>query len=153
MSNCKKSVKTTYIIINISIFLLFALAASLPWLVTWYVEVRHKDAGLPALVMLICYPCLPFAAVALFSIRAILKNTLNGLVFGDRNITHLKRTVFCCVGGAVITFAAGFFYLPFFVVSIASAGCAVIVNVIKDILAAELESRREELYNSVRDEL
>ena len=48
MSDYKKSVKFTLVVINISIILLFALAVTLPWMVTWFVEVRHKNAGLPA---------------------------------------------------------------------------------------------------------
>lgn len=153
MRDYKKSVKLTLVVINISIIILFALAVTLPWIITWYTEVRHKDAGLPAVVMLTCYPCLPFAAVALFSIRRLLKNILNGLVFGDRNLTVLRTVSVCCAGGAAITFVAGFYYMPFFVVSIAAGGCAIIVKVIKDVFAAELQSRREKMYESVRDEL
>ncbi len=153
MRDYKKSVKFTFVIINIAIIVLFALAIALPWLVTWFVEVRHKDAGLPAVVMLTCYPSLPFAAAVLFSLRKVLKNILNGLVFGDQNITALGNISVCCGCGAVITFIAGFYYLPFFVVSIAAAGCALIVKALKDTFAAELDNKREELYISVRDEL
>lgn len=153
MNSYKKTVKLTYFVMNLSIIILFALAITLPWLVTWYVEIKHKNAGLPALVMLTCYPSFPFAVVALFSLRKLLKNILNGLVFGDENITMLRRVSRCCLVGAVITFAAGFKYLPFFVVSIACVGCALIVKTINDIFAAELDRRREELYKSVRDEL
>ncbi len=153
MHDYKKSVKITYTIINLSIVVLFALAVALPWLVTWFVQVRQKDQGLPVVVMLTCYPSLPFAAAALFSLRKLLKNILGGLVFGDQNTTCMKKIAFCCLAGAIITFIAGFYYLPFFVVSIAAAGCALIVKVIKDIFSSELQQRREELYNSVREEL
>ncbi len=153
MHNHKKSVKITYVIINLSIVVLFVLAIALPWLVTWFVEVRHKDQGLPVVVMLTCYPSLPFAAVALFSLRKLLKNILGGLVFGDQNLTCMKKISVCCLAGAGITFVAGFFYLPFFVVSLAAAGCALIVKATKDTFASELEHRREELYNYVREEL
>ena len=153
MRDYKKSVKFTFVVINIAIIVLFALAIALPWLVTWFVEVRHKDAGLPAVVMLTCYPSLPFAVAALFSLRKVLKNILNGLVFGDQNITALGTISVCCACGAVITFIAGFYYLPFFVVSIAAVGCALIVKALKDTFAAELDKKREELYISVRDEL
>lgn len=149
----QKSLKISLAIINISIIALFALAIALPWLVTWFVEVRHKDGGLPAVVMLTCYPSLPFAAGALFNIRKLLKNCIGGLVFGDQNITCLKKVCVCCLAGAAITLVAGCFYMPFYVVSIAAAGCALIVKVIKDLFAAELESRREELYETVREEL
>lgn len=153
MRDYKKSVKLTYIIINISILVLFLLAVTLPWAITWYVEVKHRNPNLPTVVMLTCYPCLPFAAVALFSLRKLLKNILNGLVFGDSNLSCCKKVSVCAAVGGFITFIAGFYYLPFFVVSIASFGCAIIVKAIKDVFAAELETRREELYNSVRDEL
>ena len=151
--NVKKSLKLSFIIINICIVVLFALAIALPWLVTWFVETRHKDQGLPAVVMLTCYPSLPFAATALLKLRKLIKNCINGLVFGDQNITVLRAVSICCLCGAAITFIAGYFYLPFYVVSIAAAGCSLIVKVIKDIFSAELDSRREELYESVRDEL
>ena len=153
MSGGKNSLKLSFVIINISIALLFALAAALPWLVTWYVEVRHKYAGLPTVVMLTCYPCLPFAAIALFNIKKLLKNCLGGLVFGDQNISALKSVSICCLCGAVITLVAGNFYMPFYVVSVAAAGCSLIVKVIKDLFAAELQSRREEMLESMRDEL
>ncbi len=149
----QKSLKFSLAIINISIVILFALAITLPWIITWFVEVRHKDAGLPAVVMLTCYPCVPFAAAALFYLRKLIKNCLGGLVFGDQNITALKVISICCLCGAAITLVAGYFYMPFYVVSIAAAGCSLVVKVIKDIFATELQSRREELYESVREEL
>ncbi|MDO4608276.1 MAG: hypothetical protein Q4B40_03695 [Clostridia bacterium] len=149
----KKSLKFSLIIITLSIIILFAIAVTLPWLVTWYVETKQKDAGLPTLIMLVCYPCLPFAAVALFSLRKLIKNCLGGLVFGDQNIRVLKTTAICCLAGAVITLVAGRFYIPFYFVSIAAAGCALIAKTTKDIFAAELEQKREELYESVKDEL
>lgn len=153
MQNNKKSVKFTYVIINASILLLFALALVLPWLITWYVEVRHKDAGLPLVVMLTFYPTFPFAVVALFSLRKMFKNILSGLVFGDENLSAFKKVAICCLSSAIITFVAGFYYAPFFVVSIAAAGCALIVKTIKDIFAIELQKQREQLYDSVREEL
>lgn len=149
----KKSLIFSLIVIDISIVVLFALAISLPWLVTWIVEVKDKDSSLPSIFMLTCYPCAPFAAVALFGLRKLIKNCINGLVFGDKNIRMLKLISICCLAGAVITLVAGRFYMPFYVVSIAAAGCALVCKVIKDLFAAELECRREKLYQTVRDEL
>lgn len=147
----KKSLTFSLIVITASIVILFALCIALPWLITWFVEVRHKDAGLPALVMITCYPCAPFAAVALFNLRKVIKNCLNGLVFGDQNIAAFKKISVCCLCGAVITFIAGCFYLPFYVISIASAGCALVVNVIKDVFESELYAKREEMYEHLKD--
>ncbi len=153
MRSFKNSAKFTLIVIDISILILFALAIALPWLITWYVEIRNKDQGLPVVVMLTCYPSFPFAAASLFSLRGILKNVLNGLIFGDKNLKFMRVICLCCLGGSIITFVAGFYYMPFFVISIASAGCSLIVKVIKDIFNAELDSQRDKLYETVREEL
>ena len=153
MRDYKKSVKITLMIINLSIVLLFALAIFLPSMITNYTEVRGKDESLPTVVMLTSYPCFPFAAVALFSIRKLLKNILNGLVFGDQNIFILKKISLCCIGGSAITFIAGFFYLPFFAICIAAGGCAIIIKVIKDVFDAELQSRRDKMYEDMRNEI
>lgn len=153
MRNYKKSVKFTLTIINISMFVIFALAIALPWIITWYVEIKGKDPGLPVVVMLTCYPCVPIAETALYSLRKIMKNILNGLIFGDRNIASLRTVSICCTVGGLITLIAGYYYMPFYVISIASFGCAIIVKAIKDTFAAQLENQREELYESVREEL
>lgn len=153
MRNYRKSTKLSLLIVNVSIILLFALAALLPWLVTWYVEVYNKDHGLPTVVMLTTYPCLPFMAATLFSLRKILKNILSGLIFGDKSINALRTVCVCCLACALITLVAGRYYMPFYVVSFAAAGFAVIINTVKNVFSAALEQQREDLYKSVRDEL
>lgn len=149
----EKSLKFTLYIITISIFVLFALAVTLPWIVTWLVEVKQKDPKLPSVAMITCYPCLPFATIALFSLRKFLKNCLNGLIFGDKNIVALRKVSFCCLCGAVITLIAGWFYPPFWVLSVASAGCALIVKCIKEIFVSELDAKREELLEDMGEKL
>lgn len=149
----KKSLKLSLIIINISIVVLFALAISLPWLVTWFVEIKHKNPWLSTVIMLVCYPCAPFVAVALFYLKKLIKNCIGGLVFGDQNIRALRAVSICCLACAVITLIAGNFYVPFYFVSIATAGCALVIKAIKDVFSAELETRREKLYESVKEEL
>lgn len=153
LHNCKKSVKFTLITVYVAMAAMFLLAVTLPWIITWYVEIKGKDAGLPAVVMITFYPCVLPVFVALFSLKNLLKNILGGLVFGDKNIHHLKVMALCCILCAAITLVAGFYYLPFFFVSVASLGCAVFVKAMKDVFAVQLESQRDELYKSVREEL
>ncbi len=149
----KKSFHITLALLDLFIVLLFVFAVALPWIVTWFVEVQKKDAGLPSVIMLVCYPCAPFIAAALIGLRKIVKNCIDGLIFGDRNIKIFKMVALCCLAVAVITLVAGFFYLPFYLVSITSAACALIIKVIIDVFSAELSARREELYESVKEEL
>ncbi len=151
--NTKKSLLFSFIIINIAIVVLFALAITLPWLVTWFVETRNKSPRLPAIVMLVCYPCVPVIATALFSLRKLIKNCLDDLFFGDQNLKMLKIVVICCLIATGITFIAGYYYLPFYVLSLACAGGALVFKVMKDIISIELDKKREKLYESVKDEL
>ena len=80
-------------------------------------------------------------------------NAATIVVFGDSNIASLKKVCLCSLAVAVITFVSAFFYPPFYVISLACAGCALSIKVTKDLFAAELEKRREELYETVREEL
>ncbi len=151
--NNKKSFVLSLIAINVLLVLFFIVTVTLPWIITWYVEVRNKDSGLPALIMLTCYPCVPFVGVSLFSLRKLIKNFIAGMVFGDQNIKMLKVSAICCACVSVITFLAGRYYMPFFAISLATAICALILKVVMDIFSAELAERREKLYESVKDEL
>ncbi len=151
--NTKKSFLISLIIIDIFIALFFVLIFALPWIVTWFVEFRHKDAGLPSLIMLVCYPCAPFVAAALFCLRRLVKNFIAGLIFGDKNIKMLMYTAISCAAITVLTFWAGGYYPPFYAIAFAAAGSGLIIKVIMDIFSAELNSRREELYESVKEEL
>ena len=152
MHNYKKSVKLTLTFTYIFMALLLALVIALPMLVTWYVEIKGRDQNLPATIMLICYPCVPFAATILFSLRRILLNVLSGLIFGDRNISLLKRITIC--GGAIafISLIAGHFYMPFYIVSALSAFCALAVKTVKDIFSAELANKREKIYEDIKED-
>lgn len=144
----QKSLKLSFIIINISIVILFALAIFLPSLVTWFVEIKHKNPGLPLVVMLTCYPSLPFAIAALFCLRSFLKNCLNNLIFCEKNVFYLRVVTVSCLCGAAITLIAGFYYLPFFVVSISASGCALIVKVVKDIIDSKIERENDVVEES-----
>ncbi len=151
MHDYRKTVKLTLIITYISMVLLVAAVIALPSFITWYVEVKGKDQNLPAIVMLTCYPCVPFVGMALISVQRMLKCILSGIIFGDKNIGALKTLSFCCFGVSLITFIAGFFYKPFFVVCIVMAFCSLAVKVIKEIFDFELQSRRDEIFENMRE--
>lgn len=153
MRNYKNSVKLSLVFTYLAIFLLFALTISLPALVTWYVEIKGRDHTLPATIMLTCYPCVPFAAVALFSLRRLLLNIMSDLIFGDKNIRCLKTVSICCLAIAAITIFAGHLYMPFYVAGTAAGFCALLSMTFKDIFSTALYKQREELYKSVEEEL
>ena len=132
MSNSKKSAKISLVITYIFMFLLAVLTVGLPYGISWYVEVRGRSADLAATVMLTCYPCVPFAAAALYCLRRFLKNLIKDTVFEGKNLRDLIYICFCCLFSGIIMLIAGIFYMPFYISGGAAIFCALIVKVIYD---------------------
>ena len=135
----KKSVKLSIILTDIFILLLIIGAVSLPWVVTWYVEYKHRAASLPTTIMLTCYPCVPFAAVVLGTLRKILKSVQSGDIFTVKNCERLKRISWCCYIVTAVMLVAGRFYLPFYVSAACTAFIGLILRIIKNILETNIE--------------
>lgn len=134
MSNYKKSAKFSLIITYVFMFFLVALTVGLPYGISWYVEEKGRSADLAATVMLTCYPCVPFAAAALFCLRRFLKNLLKDTLFEGKNLNDLLYIAFCCFFSGLIMVIAGIFYMPFYISGGAAMFCALIVKVIYDIM-------------------
>ncbi len=117
MSNPKKYVKSCLILTNIFLILLIVLAVFLPFMVSWYVEIRGRAQSLPATIMVTCYPCAPFLGTALIMLKRILKRIYNDNFFSVGNSNDLFKMAYCCLIISVITLIAGRFYLPFFIVA------------------------------------
>lgn len=134
MWNPKKSLKLSVIITDIFIGLLIIGAVALPWLVTWYVEFKHRSPSLPATVMLTCYPCAPFAMTVLVLLRRVLKDIERGSIFTDKNASRLKTVSLCCFAVTAIMLFSGRFYLPFYVCAICTAFIGLILRVMRNII-------------------
>ena len=130
----KKALKTTLIITYIFIVFLIFLAIALPWLVTWYVETMGRKQTLPTIIMLTCYPCVPFAFLTLVNLRKIILNMLKEKVFVNENSKAFKKISVYCMCISVITFVAGFFYLPFFIVFLGTGFFSAATVVFKNII-------------------
>ncbi|MGI6279123.1 MAG: DUF2975 domain-containing protein [Acutalibacteraceae bacterium] len=120
MNECK-SLKLALILTDIFFCLLIIATVALPWMVTWYVETMGRSPKLPAIIMVTCYPCVPFAGATLIQLRRIIKNVRSNHFFTNSNVTYLNRISIYCLVIAGITIIGGRFYLPFFIVGIAFA--------------------------------
>lgn len=143
MRDYKRSAKLTLIITYVFAVLLIVAVIFLPTLVTWYVETKHRPQDLGATVMLTCYPCVPFATVALVSVIKLLKNILKDTIITAQNVKMLNRISICCFCASVILLIAGVFYMPFYIVGAAAATCGMIVRVMKNILQSIYEKSEE----------
>ena len=112
----KKALTIAIWLINIFGVLLVGFAVALPWAVTWYVETMGRSQTLPAIIMVTCYPCVPFVAGILLYLRRIIRNILKDMLFHLDNVTYFNRISIFCIFISVITFIGGKFYLPFLIV-------------------------------------
>ncbi len=129
----EKSLKIALWLTNIFILLLAICAVALPWAVTWYVETMGRSQKLPAIIMVTCYPCVPFAGGILLYLRRIIKNISADMLFHLDNVIYFKRISLFCLIISVITLIAGRFYLPFLIVGIAFAFFAFLTYVYKTV--------------------
>lgn len=150
MHDYRNSVKITLILTYIALALLLIFTVTMPFLVQWFVEVRHKDPTLATSIMITCYPCVPFAVGLFWSLRCFLKNVLSGLVLGDKNIKLLKIMAICCFFAAVIMIAGGFRYMPFWISGGAALVGALVITTFRNIFDSILQMQREEDFRSVR---
>ena len=139
MRSPQRSLRLSIIITDIFIGLLIVGAIALPWLVTWYVEFKHRAPSLPATVMLTCYPCAPFAMTVLILLRRVLKDIERGSVFTALNASRLKTVSVCCFAVTAVMLFSGRFYLPFYVCAICTAFIGLILRVMRDIILNKTE--------------
>ena len=153
MESYKKPLKAALYLVYIFGAILAALSVALPFIITWYVEARGRDQTLPATIMLTCYPCLPFAAAILISIRRLINNSLSGLILGDKNLSLLRATVISCFAITAITLAAGRQYRPFYIIAASAAACGLVFFVVRSLFGALLEKQREKDLEDIEENI
>lgn len=135
----KKALTAASIVTYIFIIFLIAMAVALPGLVTWYVETMGRKQTLPTIIMITCYPCVPFALFTLLKVRKLISNLLNQEIFTASNAEIFKKISVYCLCISAITFAAGFFYMPFFIVFAGTGFFALASSIFKSIIEAGMK--------------
>ena len=153
MEGYKKPLKAALYLVYVFDVILAALAVSLPFIITWYVETRGRDQTLPVTVMLTCYPCLPFTAAIMVSVRRLIKNALSGLILGDKNLTLLKAAAISAFAVTAITLAAGRQYKPFYIVAFCAAACGFTFFIVKCLLDSLLQKQREKDLGDIEEKI
>ena len=143
MLSQNNSVKLSIYITDFITVLFCAAAVLLPRFTKWYITYMGRPENLRNIILAVCYICLPFALLALFSLRRLLKNIMRGKTFVPDNTKQLNLLFICCALAAVITLFAGYFYLPFYIISVAAAFFALILRVIKNVFRSAIELKSE----------
>ena len=142
----KAHTKSARLTLCLTFFILIAVAAAvatLPWLTDSYIRKTGRKEELRTVIMTVCYICLPAALAALYSLIRLLKNILDGEIFIQGNVLHLRLLSWYCGAVSLITLAAGYFYLPFYLVGLAAIFFTLILRVIKNVFAAAIEIKTE----------
>ena len=126
-------IKLAITVTTVFLAVLIAFSVMLPWLVTWYVQIAQRHETLVTTIMVTCYPCAPFAAIILLTLRKLLKN-LNIKNYNKvENSKLLKYMSISCVIIALITLIAGRYYLPFYIVAATFMFLSLIIYAFKSV--------------------
>lgn len=114
-----------------------------PPLLRWYSGIRpFRDYGQEALTIAF-YCCVPVVLFALWCIDRLVTNVLREEVFVETNTGYIRRIRWCCVGVSVICLPASVFYPPLVFMVVIMAFLALVVSMVKNIMAAAIELREE----------
>ena len=150
MWNKERSVTLSIAVCILFTAILTAALFCMPWLVkTWFSLYRGWDENSPAMdsmltLFSVCfYPCAVFAYMTLYSLLRLLFNIRRQDIFVPQNPKYLRRICWCCFAVAGITFAGGWFYIPFFFVAVAAAFVGLLLRVVKNVMQNAVQINAE----------
>lgn len=119
------------------------LAFCMPGLLRWYLTLRPLDSLAREAILAAYYVCCPVVLYALWSIEKLMGNILSGRVFVEDTVRRVRRIRWCCLGVSGICLPAAFLYPPLIFLVVMMGFLALIVSVVKSVLAAAVALREE----------
>ncbi len=110
----------------------------------WYMARRLMTSPTIKIGMMVTlYAISIFAWIILVEMFILLLNLKKAEVFTLRNVKILRIVSICLLVIALVSVAGGFFYLPFFIVAVASAFLTLIVRIVKNTFAEAVRMKDE----------
>ncbi len=119
------------------------LIFTFPRVLDWYQGLRPLGLHGAAAVYFGFYLCVPVVLYALWCVDRIVTNLLRDQVFVLANVRYVRRIRWCCAGVSLICIPAACFYQPLIFMVVIMAFLALVVSLVKNILAAAVELREE----------
>ena len=141
--NSKLSAKFTLWCSRVIALAVIVLIFAFPRLLNWYQGFRPLGLHGAAAVSFGFYLCVPVVFYALWCVDRIISNLLKDEVFVLANVRYVRRIRWCCAGVSLICLPAAYFYQPLIFMVVIMAFLALIVSLVKNILAAAVELREE----------
>ena len=129
---------------NRTIFgILCILVLLFPKLLHWYQQFRFLGLYGPTALTAGFYLCVPVVAYALYCIEKLIHNILRNQVFISENVRFVRQLRWCRALVSLICIPVTVFYLPLIFMVVIMAFLALVVSVVKNVLAAAVEIREE----------
>lgn len=141
--NTKLSAKITRWCSRFLAVLICLLVFAMPALLNWYQQLRSLGPWGAAAILAGFYCCVPVVLYALFCIDRLIGNILAEQVFILNNVRFIRRIRWCCAGVSLICLPASVFYPPLCFLAVIMAFLALVVSVVKNVMAAAVEIREE----------
>ena len=120
-----------------------ALCFFLRDLLSWYHTLRNLPWQVCVVIMVGFYLCTPAVLYALWGIEKLLRNILNAEVFIHQNVRWIRCLRWCCAWVSLVCLVAGIAYPPLLFLAVIMAFLALVVSVVKNVMAAAVELREE----------
>jgi len=112
-------------------------------LLVWYRDLRQLPWQVCAAIRNGFYLCVPAVLYALWNMEKLLGNVLKEHVFILSNVRCIRRIRWCCAWVSLVCLGAGVLYPPLLFLSVIMAFLALVVSVVKNVMAAAVELREE----------
>ncbi len=112
-------------------------------LLVWYSQLRQLPWQVCAAILTGFCLCVPAVLLALWSMERILGNVLKEQVFVLPNVRCIRRIRWCCAWVSLVCLGAGILYPPLLFLAVIMAFLALVVGVVKNVMAAAVELREE----------
>lgn len=122
---------------------LLLLAFTAPMLAKNFITHFNRPITIFHPIVTTFYIILPFAAGVLICLWKLLRNILHGNVFIPLNVRLLRIISFLLFFATIIFAAAGYFYMPFYLLAVCAAFITLIVRVVKNCFAAAVVLKDE----------
>ena len=141
--NPKLSAKITLWCNRIVALAVLVLIFFFPKLLEWYQGLRPLGLHGAAAVFFGFYLCVPVVLYALWCIDRLVSNVLAEKIFIQANVRYIRRIRWCCAGVSLICLPAAFFYQPLIFMVVIMAFLALVVSVVKNVIAAAVALQEE----------
>lgn len=142
MWSAKKSILLSKICTAVVFTVALFCIVTVPWL-DWFLFATGIEQPFYGLFVATLELGGVLALFLLAQLFTLLKNIGRDEVFTKSNVNLLRYISWCCFAGAIITFASGFYYVPWFFVAAAAGFVGLIVRVVKNVIAKAVIIKEE----------